>query len=184
MSNEKVIMIHGNGGEGTSQKHWFPWVKNALTDLGLEVFADDFPDPKEAKASIWLPHIEKLGANGNTILIGHSSGASAAMRFAEDHKILGSILVAAACTHGNDDREKISGYYNDQWNWEEIKGNQKWIVQFHSTDDPYIRIDEARLIHEMLDTEYHEFTNKHHFGNHDYPMPDFPELIEAIKRKL
>ncbi len=96
MSNEKIIMIHGNGGKDSSQKQWFPFVRDKLRGLGLEVLAEDFPDPVEGKSSIWLPHIEKLGADENTILIGHSTGALAAMRFAETHRILGSVLVAAA----------------------------------------------------------------------------------------
>ena len=50
---------------------------------------------------------------------------------------------------------------------------------FASTDDPYIPIEEARYVKEQLDVEYHEFTDKQHFME-----MEFPELIEAIKRKL
>ena len=46
-------------------------------------------------ADIWLPDLEELGADERTILIGHSSGAVAAMRYAESHRVLGSILVYA-----------------------------------------------------------------------------------------
>jgi uncharacterized protein len=47
------------------------------------------PDNYEAKASIWLPYIKNaLHADGQTILVGCSSGAVAAMRFAEKNKIL------------------------------------------------------------------------------------------------
>ena len=46
------------------------------------------PDPLYAKESVWVPHILKsadkggLGCDQNTILIGHSSGAAAALRVA------------------------------------------------------------------------------------------------------
>ena len=40
-------------------------------------------------SSIWLPFMkDELGVDENTIIIGHSSGACAAVRFAETHKVL------------------------------------------------------------------------------------------------
>src|SRR5579884_2945796 len=183
MTKTKAILIHGNGG-GNGSLHWFPWVKKELEKLGLEVQNPDFPDAVEAKASIWLPFLEKLGADENTILIGHSSGALAAMRYAEEHKILGSVLVGVAHTDLGEESERISGYFDKPWDWEKIKSNQKWIIEFHSTDDPYIPVEEARFVHEKLDTEYYEFTDQGHFGNPDRVKLEFPELVEAIKKKL
>lgn len=183
MDKVKVIMIHGNGG-GNGSLHWFPWVKQELEKLGIEVLSPDFPDPIEAKSSVWLPFIESLGADESTILIGHSSGALAAMRYAEDHNILGSVLVGAAHTDLGEESERISGYFDTPWQWDKIKQNQKWIIQFHSTDDPYIPIEEARLIHEKLDTKYQEFTDQGHFGNFDHAKMEFPELLKAIQDKL
>ncbi len=64
-----------------------------------------------------------------------------------------------------------------------IKNNQQWIVQFASTDDPWIPREEAQFIHQKLDSENHGFTNRCHFGG-DYYKQTFAELVEAIKRKL
>jgi predicted peptidase len=79
--------------------------------------------------------------------------------------------------------EKISGYYDDPWNWEAIKANQQWIVQFHSTDDPLIPIEEARFVQKNLASEYIEDTNQQHYG---YPIAktEFPEIITIICQKL
>ena len=82
-----VIFIPGNGG-GTVRDNWFPYLKNELEKLGIEVIARDFPDPIAARENIWLPFLEnELKADENTILIGHSSGAVAAMRYAENHRL-------------------------------------------------------------------------------------------------
>ena len=54
---------------------------------------------------------------------------------------------------------------------------------FSSTDDSWIKIDEPRYVAEQLHAEYHEYTNRGHFGG-DRPSPEFPELIKAIKTKL
>ena len=179
----KVIIIPGNGG-GTPQDNWFPYVKNKLEKLGLIVIAKEFPDPILAREIYWLPFLKELGADENTILIGHSSGAVAAMRFAEKNKILGSILVGVNHTDLGLEEEKKSGYYNRPWEWEKIKNNQKWTIQFASTDDPFIPIEEARHINKHLNTEYYEYTNEGHFGHGNKPKREFPEIVKIIKSKL
>lgn len=182
MNKIKVIFIHGNGG-GTAKDNWFPYVKRELEKLGIKVIDEDFPDPVLARAKYWLPFLKKLGADEDTILIGHSSGAIAAMRFAESNKILGSVLVGGYYTDLGDENEKQSGYFDKKWNWEKIKKNQKWIIQFNSKDDPWIPIEEARYIHQKLNTEYYEFEHEGHFGGDKY-YPEFPKLVEVVKSKL
>jgi len=178
----KVILIHGNGGS-TINDNWFPYVKKELEKLELDVIAKTFPDNKLAREEYWLPYIKGLGADENTIIIGHSSGSVAAMRFAEQNKILGSVLVGASYTDLGDEDEKISGYYNQPWDWEKIKSNQSWILQFASTDDPYIPIEEARFIHSKLNSDYKEFNDQGHFGWDPIKL-EFPEVIEGVKEKI
>ena len=152
----KVILIHGNGGS-TINDTWFPYVKSELEKLNIEVVAKTFPDNKLARSEYWLPFLKnELKADKNTIIIGHSSGALATLRYAETNKILGSIIIGVSYTDLGDEMEKQSGYFNSPWNWEAIKDNQEWIVQFASSDDPYIPIEEPRFIHQKLNTEYHE----------------------------
>jgi len=148
------------------------------------VINEQFPDPELARSAFWLPFIKELGADENTIIIGHSSGAVAAMRYAEDHKILGSILVGACHTDLGEENEKISGYYDEPWQWEDIQKNQQWIIQFASVDDPFIPIAEARHIHEKLNTTYYEYEDRGHFGHGGQPLDEFPELIEALQKRL
>lgn len=181
----KVIFIPGNGG-GTVKDHWFPWLKIKLEQLGVHVVSRDFPDRFLAREKFWLPFLSKqLKADENTIIIGHSSGAVAALRYAEKNTILGSVLVSACYTDLNDENERKSGYYNHPWNWQAIRNNQKWIIQFHSLDDPYIPISEARFIHQKLGTQYKEFKRQKHFGsNGNKDKKTFPSLFNALKKRL
>lgn len=174
----KAIIVPGNGDDDPQDK-WFPYVEKELGKLGVEVKNVKFPDPVLARKEHWLPFLEKLGADENTILIGHSSGAVAAIRYAENHKILGSVLVGSYHNHLDIEDEKKSGYFDGEWQWDKAKSNQEWIIQFHSTDDPYIPTEQAHFIKGKLDTEYHEFTDREHFGD-----KEFPELVEAVKAKL
>lgn len=182
-NNIKVILLHGNGGCSPND-NWFPYCKMELEKISLAVVARQFPDAHLARASYWLPFLkDELKADENTILIGHSSGALAAMRFAETNRLLGSVLVGAMHTDLGIETEALSGYYGKPWQWQAIKDNQKWIIQFASTDDPWIPIKEPRFVQEKLNSEYYEFTDQGHFGG-DYYKPTFPELVDAIKKKL
>ena len=174
----KIILLHGNGG-GNAYSVWLQQVAHDLRDLGLEVVNESFPDPVKARASIWLPFLEQLGTDEDTVLVGHSSGAVAAMRYAETHKLLGSVLVSACYTDLGEASERVSGYYEAPWDWQAIKSNQDWILQFASPDDPYIPVAEARYIQKHLGTKYHELDKRGHFMDNS-----FPELVKAVKKQL
>jgi predicted alpha/beta hydrolase family esterase len=179
----KVIFIPGNGG-GSPNDNWFPYLKEKLEVLKVKVIASEFPDSYLARESYWIPFLKNdLKADETSILIGHSSGAIAAMRFAEANKLLGSILVGGYHTDLGIPTEKQSGYFDRPWDWNSIAQNQKWIIQFASQDDPWIPIEEARFVHKKLNTEYHEFSDQGHFGG-DYKKMEFPELFEALKTKI
>ncbi len=179
----KAILIPGNGGP-SPQDNWFPYLEKELPKIGVRVINVQFPDPVLARGSYWLPFIKELGADEHTILIGHSSGAIAAMRFAEKNIIFGSVLVGAYHTDLGMESEKQSGYFDQPWNWTAIKSHQRWIIQFASVDDPFIDIAEARFVHEQLGTDYHEYTDQGHFGHGGHPRLEFPELTESVQKIL
>lgn len=183
IQNSRVIFIPGNGG-GRPTDNWFPYVKKELEKRGLQVIAEDFPDNDLAREAHWIPFIkDTLKADANTILIGHSSGAIAAMRYAEKNQILGSILVGSYHSDLGNEKEKLSGYFDRPWNWEAIKKNQKWIALFSSIDDPWIPIAEPRFVQKQLDAHYHEYENQGHFGG-DYQKLTFPEIVAEVEALL
>ena len=83
----KAMIIPGNGNVDMSEI-WFPYIKERLEELNIQVIAKNMPDPELARKSYWLPFIEQgVGGGTDVILIGHSSGAVAIMRYLETHKI-------------------------------------------------------------------------------------------------
>jgi len=137
--NPRLIFIHGN-----QTPHWsfaWPgWLKPQLDALGYETFFETMPDSIIARSEYWLPFLEKhVNAGPNDVLIGWSSGAVAAMRYAENHQIHGSILVSPCYTDLDDEFERQSGYYDAPWQWDAIRNNQQEIALFHGDDDHIIR---------------------------------------------
>lgn len=175
----RAILIHGNGG-CTAADIWLPWLERELTALGVDVINQTFPDNIKARAQYWLPHLDSLGVDENTILIGHSSGAVAAMRYAESHRLLGSILVGVCHTDLGDGFEAASGYYREPWHWQRIRDNQQWVAIYNSTDDPHIPIAEARFVAAQLKCSYFEFSDRGHFTD----SRQFPEVTDFLRRRL
>jgi uncharacterized protein len=180
----KTMIIPGNGNTEMTMC-WYPWVKKELEQLNLKVIAEKMPDPVLARKEYWIPFIEeKIQRDENTILIGHSSGATAIMKYLETHKAQGAILVGGSYTDLGDENEKASGYFDEPWQWEVIKKNAEWILVFASTDDPYIPIEEARVIKDKLNATYFEYTDQGHFSDDYWNKKEFPELLNALKAKL
>lgn len=112
------------------------------------------------------------------VIIGWSSGAVAAMRYAENNQILGSILVSPYYTDLGDELEKQSGYYDTPWQWNAIKSNQTKIALINGDDDPFIPQDEF----EFISTQLNPTHIKVHNGKHFIERTEFPELLEYIKQ--
>jgi len=135
-----------------------------------------------ARSKYWLPFLKDyLKVDENTLIIGHSSGATAAMRYAQNNKIWGSILVSPCYTDMELEEEKITGWYDEPWNWNLIKNNQNKIGLVYSKDDYIIPCREFDFVKNKLKpNEILEFENKGHFLRQD----TFPELLELIKKML
>ena len=154
MVKPRVIIVPGNGCTPVQQSNWYSYLENRLSQSGLfsAVILKDMPDPIEAKEHIWIPYIiDVLGADQNTILIGHSSGAVAAMRLLEKQKLFGCVLVSACHTDLGCESERISNYYSRPWEWNLIRSNSSnFLLQYHSIDDPFIPPSEADHVARML----------------------------------
>ena len=111
----RVVIAPGNGCSPIEDANWYTWCAHELRKTGLfkEVVCRSFPDPYAARESVWIPFLlNECGADASTIIIGHSSGAEAAMRLLENHQLHGCVLVSACHTDLGIENERRAGYYN------------------------------------------------------------------------
>lgn len=178
----KAMIVPGNGNSDITS-NWFQAVKQDLQDMGVEVIAQNMPDPDLARQEYWIPFIAAKLDSPESIVIGHSTGAVAALRYAEKHRAKLLILVGAYYTHLDDESEKRSGYFDAPWDWLAIKGNVDRVVIIASVNDPYIPIDQPRYIAGQLCAEYHEYLDEGHFGS-DVGKTCFPEIAIFVSNYL
>ncbi|RUS35250.1 putative hydrolase RBBP9-like protein [Jimgerdemannia flammicorona] len=143
-----------------------PWRGRAATVPGLQDWE-----------GVWIPFLQnELKVGQNHVIIGHSTGAIAALRYAETHKVLGLVLVSAYHTDLGIPTERQAEYFSRPWNWSAISQNAKWILQFASPTDELVPVAEQRHVAEMTGSQYFELDDRGHFTD-DY---EFPELVEAV----
>jgi predicted alpha/beta hydrolase family esterase len=173
----RFVYIHGNSSLHWSFA-WAPWFKSELEKLGFDTFFETMPDSIIARSEYWLPFLEEHARVGeNDVLVGWSSGATAAMRYAESNTIRGSILISPSYTDLNDELERQSGYFTDSWHWNIMKANQHDIALIWGDDDPYIPQTEFTYIAEQLNPTQINI----HAGGHFGEQSDFPELLAYVK---
>ncbi|XP_025082425.1 putative hydrolase RBBP9 isoform X2 [Pomacea canaliculata] len=180
MEEVKVVIVPGNGAGNVEAANWYGWLHYKLKENNVKSILRNMPDPITARESVWLPFMQdELGCDENTIIVGHSSGAEAAMRYTETHKVKGIVLVSACVTDLGDANERASGYYNRLWQWDSIRANTGFIAQYGSTDDPFIPWLEQKEVADQLNSNLFKFEDKGHFMN-----TAFPELLAFLKSVL
>jgi len=178
----KIVIIPGNGGCAVESSIWYARVREALrSDQRVcSVLLRDMPDPVVARECYWLPFMrDELLCDDKTIIIGHSSGAAAAMRYAEQHAVAGLILVGAYSSDLGCETERQSGYFSRPWLWHLIRQNSPFIVQFGSSDDPFLPWHEQKAVADSLGADLWQFCNRGHFID-----DEFPELVIAVKEQI
>lgn len=175
--NQRFIFIHGNQSTHWSFA-WTPWLKEQLDRLGCETFFETMPDSIIARSEYWLPFMQDhIRIGEHDVIIGWSSGAVAAMRYAENHKVRGLVLVSPSCTDLGDELEKESGYFNEPWQWEKIQANSSKTALLTGDNDPYIPQEEFDTIANELGAVRVVVPN----GKHFIERSAFPELLEYVR---
>ena len=169
----RAVIVPGNGDGDISDSNFYGWLAKKLRKHPAfdEVVLKNMPDPVRARRTIWLPFMtDELGADERTVLIGHSSGAVAAMRLLETHKLYGCVLVSACHTDLGDGNERASGYYppsGGPWQWSNIRANAGSgggnLAILHSDNDPFIPLEEAQHVAENLGVELRVEPRQSHF---------------------
>lgn len=183
-----VIICPGNGCSNIRQSNWYGVIYDKLIEKNIPCICKDFPDPLHARRDRWVPFMRSVAEEAspddpsNVILVGHSSGAQATLRYTEQYPVHGAVLVSATYSDLGDAHERMSGYYpqgdTNPYLFQDMLSNckrERWY-QFHSDDDPFIPLYEAEKIRDGLGltSTYNMLTRRSHFF--DY----FDELETVI----
>ena len=130
---------------------------------------------------------EELGASPACVVVGHSSGAVAALRLAERRRLRGIVVIAGYDSDLGDANERASGYFDRPFQWDVIRANCGFVACVGGARDSLVDIDiQRRVALECLGlepgktgAEWLELPNRDHFFT-----PPFPELVDLLDRNV
>ncbi|MCX6769580.1 MAG: alpha/beta hydrolase [Candidatus Micrarchaeota archaeon] len=177
----RVIIIHGFQSE---PMHGFrPWLKKELEARGFEVSIPAMPNPNEPKVEEWVATIDReVGQTGDgCILLGHSLGCIAILRYLEraDVKVRGVVLVAGFIGSLGGEFSILDEFVRAPVDAERVKKACKKIIAIFSDNDPYVPLEQAKLIEKKLGAKTIVLHARGHFSSSD-GTTKLPEALEAI----
>lgn len=179
-----IFIIHGVGGH--PKENWFPWLKEKLEEQGHKVLVPQFPTPENQALENWLKVLEeyKEHIDPETIFIGHSLGVPFVLNVCERYQIKAAFLVAGFVGQaGNQFDEGMKTFVQRDFNWDKIKQNCPYFKIYHSDNDPYVSLDKAQRVADVLGQEITLVPGAGHF-NESAGYTEFPLLLEDVKKLL
>ncbi len=179
-----VIVFHGT--KGSPDINWFPWIKEKVQETGLKIDIPVLPTPEGHNLKNWLVVANTLDINEDTILIGHSCGATFLLHLLEKKRIKEAIFVSCFTEEINiPEYDKLNASFikDSDWDWNTIKRNSGKITIYHGSDDPYVPIDQAKDLHEQIGGGLEVIEGGGHL-NSENGYTKFPELWNHLKHKL
>jgi predicted alpha/beta hydrolase family esterase len=164
---------------------WYPWFKEEMEKKGIQVQVPILPKSDEPVLDEWLNILGELNPDEKTVLLGHSRGGVAVLRFLESmpagKKVKKVILLAT--NSGSAKFMAIPGednhgfYTKDGYDFAKIKSHCDEFVAFHSRDDKWVPFAHGEENAQGLNAKFITFDNKGHFGKNDSIVPG---LIEEV----
>lgn len=188
---KNAIIFHGAGND--SQGNWFPWLKHELEEKGYAVFSPNLPNSEYPVLKDWLNTVDlkHWPFNEETVLAGHSAGATFILRLLEhlpdDIMINKAVLVAGPVRMGTKQelyqhkKEMVQGDFN----WKKIKDTCKHFYFIHSDNDQYeCGAENGIIMQRHLGGELIIKNGEGHFNLEKGPeYKQFPLILELIEKE-
>lgn len=179
----KAYIIHG--WDGSPQDCWIPWLKKELEAKGFEVTVPEMPDSENPKIEPWVNKLKDTIEPGDeTILIGHSIGCQAIMRYMQEvNEKIKAVFFVAGFVHLNHLETEEEKIIAEPWltrplNWDRLKELSRFTALF-SDDDPDVDVDDSEIFREKLNAKIIIEHNKGHFSD-DAGVKELPSLLDEI----
>lgn len=162
---KRAIIIHA--WESDPREHWYIEEKKLLEEKGYSVEIPKMPGGRWPKQDEWLKVIEDLKPDKNTVMIGHSIGSVAIMRYLEKTKSgVGKIffVIVSAVNVGIEETEN---FFLKPFDWETIKGNVTEAYVISEKNDPYVPLKNGKQVADALSGAFMAVEGNTHFDKID-----------------
>lgn len=164
-----------------SNAYWFPWLQKQLLIYGIHAQTPEIPEPYNPRYENWAKEIERYDPSPDTILVGHSCGGGAIVRWLSENKDaqVGKVVLVAPWIDIEKDDWPLFDFKIDA----DIAARTKGITIFHSTNDAPEIVSSVKLLRDTIrQAKYREFENYGHFMflNESEKVEGFPALLQEL----
>lgn len=184
----KAVILHGTG--GSPDDNWFRWLENELQAKGLTVWLPQLPHAEQPSLK---EEIEFVTANTpfafdeETVIIGHSSGASLALALVSTAQApIGALMVVSPFVPTDEPYaattwEANAKLFDTPIDLSAIRRKALQRLVVHSDDDPYIPLSVASSIADASHAEFVMIPGQGHFNlEHSDTYKTFPLLLSLL----
>ncbi len=162
---KNAIIVHGRRAQ--PEMHWFFEEKELLEKKGHTVTVPKLTDDEYPKLKDWMEVLEKEYLDENTVLIGHSLGAVAALRLLEKKNIkVDRVILLAGYSKDLRKNYQAHEFVADPFDWGKLRKLANKFTLINEKNDPNVKFELGEEVAEKLgaelvvsDTENH----MHHF---------------------
>jgi len=184
---KNVYIIHG--WDGSPEEPMLQWLKLSLEDKGINVSVPAMPNAEAPEVNAWIGKIKEIvSPNENTILVGHSIGCQAILRYLEtideDIKITGIVLIAPSMKldeqtlkeEGEEVMKVAEPWMDNPIDFKKVKSHIGKAIAIFSDNDPYVSLEQKDIFEDRLGADIVIEHNKGHFD----PDSNVRELFSAL----
>ncbi len=187
---KKVFLIHGF--EGLPNGGWRPWLLGELArEKKIYGCALPMPTPYEPKVSEWVAEINRVSfpKEDSVVLVGHSLGATAVLRYLEtlppQISIAGAVLVSGPLENlpGVENSKNMQSFFEQPFEFEKIKASCKKFAVIHGANDNVVPFSHAEKLAKHLNCELISIPEGFHLsgGAGWYKLPEaFTEILKIL----
>ncbi len=170
---KKVLIIHG--WESNSKEHWFLEEKERLEKLGYGVEVPDMPNTLRPKKEEWVSIIKDFNPDENSILIGHSLGGVAILRYLEEAKNKVGECIFIATPIRKLEREEYDfgptyNFFESDIDYQKIKQNCREFIIINQTDDPWVPLQHGKDLADYTGGNLKIVEGNDHFDKIDFKL--------------
>lgn len=176
---KRAIVLHGTMGQ--PEGNWFPWLARQLEVGGMRVDVPRLPTPDGQCLQAWMRIVENLQPDKETLLVGHSCGATCALRALEIFPVAEAMLVSlVAGPLGVEPYDTLNAsFVEGGFDWDAIRSHTPRVHVLHGDDDPYVPVAQARMVADGLGIAPVLISGGRHL-NAEAGYVEFPQLLEVM----
>lgn len=181
---KNAVILHGTF--DNPRKNWFQWLKKELVKRGYKTWVPMLPNSDKPNPHNYNPYLlGKWNFNEDTVMIGHSSGATAIINLLNStsahFRINKAIMVAGF--KDDLDWDPTRELFPDKWDFTRIVPKASKFILIHSDNDSYVSAEHADYFKKHLGDKavLKIMKGQKHFsvsGSPEYKQ--FPELLKFV----